>query len=72
MGPDGIHPKVLEELADITAGLLLIIYQRSWETGEVHADWELANITPVYQNGMRGDPRNYRPVRLTSLPGKNY
>ena len=38
MGPDGIHPRVLKELADVTAGPLSIIYQRSWESGEVPAD----------------------------------
>ncbi|KAK4823250.1 hypothetical protein QYF61_000217 [Mycteria americana] len=28
MGPDGIHPTVPKELADVMAGRLLIIYQR--------------------------------------------
>jgi len=71
-GAWGIRPRVLEEAGDVTAGPRSIICQRSWEAGGVPADWELANVTPVYQKGMRGDPRNYRPVRLTSLPGKNY
>ncbi|KAK4811193.1 hypothetical protein QYF61_019824 [Mycteria americana] len=29
MGPDGIHPRVLKELVDVTAAPLSIIYQRS-------------------------------------------
>ncbi|KAK4824798.1 hypothetical protein QYF61_019466 [Mycteria americana] len=70
MGPDGIHPRVLKELADVMAGPLSIIYQRSWESGEVPADWNPANIIPIYKNGMREDPGNYRPVSLTSVPGK--
>jgi len=28
VGPDGIHPRVLKDLADVLAGPLLIIYQR--------------------------------------------
>ncbi|KAK4831610.1 hypothetical protein QYF61_018370 [Mycteria americana] len=36
-GPDGIHPRVLKELVDVMAGPILIIYQRSWESGEVPA-----------------------------------
>ena len=38
MGPDGIHPRVLKELVDVVARPLSIIYQRSWESGEVPAD----------------------------------
>jgi len=38
MGPDGIHPRALKELANVMAGPLLIICQRSWESGEVLAD----------------------------------
>ncbi|KAK4806795.1 hypothetical protein QYF61_005591 [Mycteria americana] len=53
MGPDGIHPRVLKELADIMAGPLSIIYQRSWGSGEVPADWKLANVIPVSKKGMR-------------------
>ncbi|KAK4832343.1 hypothetical protein QYF61_021872 [Mycteria americana] len=56
MGPDGIHPRVLKELADVMAGPLSMIYQRSWESGEVPADWKLANVIPVYKKGMREDP----------------
>ena len=39
-------------------------------TGEVPEDWRLANVTPIYKKGCREDPGNYRPVSLTSVPGK--
>uniref|UniRef100_A0A493T865 Reverse transcriptase domain-containing protein n=1 Tax=Anas platyrhynchos platyrhynchos TaxID=8840 RepID=A0A493T865_ANAPP len=70
MGPDGIHPRVLRELAEELAKPLSIIYQQSWLSGEVPADWRLANVTPIYKKGWRADPGNYRPVSLTSVPGK--
>ena len=70
MGPDGINPRVLMELVDVMAGPLLIIYQRSWESGEVPADWKLATAIPVYRKGVREDSENYRPLSLTSVPGK--
>ncbi|KAF1512578.1 hypothetical protein FQV20_0000633, partial [Eudyptula albosignata] len=70
MGPDGIHPRVLRELAEELAKPLSIIYQQSWLTGEVPDDWRLANVTPIYRKGRKEDPGNYRPVSLTSVPGK--
>ena len=70
MGPDGIHPRVLRELAEELAKLLSIIYQQSWLSGEVPVDWQLANVTPIYKKGRRADLGNYRPVSLTSVPGK--
>jgi len=59
MGPDEIHPRVQKELADVRAGPLLIIYQRSWESGEVPADWKLAKIISIYKMGVQEEPGNY-------------
>ncbi|KAK4818253.1 hypothetical protein QYF61_009428 [Mycteria americana] len=70
MGPDEIHPRVLKELAEELTKPLSIIYQQSWLTGEVPADWRLANVTPIFKKGQKEDPGNYRPVSLTSVLGK--
>ncbi|KGL88429.1 hypothetical protein N301_14627, partial [Charadrius vociferus] len=70
MGPDGMHPRVLRELGEVIAGPLSIIFERSWRTGEVPEDWRIANVTPVFKKGRKDDPGNYRPVSLTSIPGK--
>ncbi|RMC21521.1 hypothetical protein DUI87_02387 [Hirundo rustica rustica] len=70
MGPDGIHPRVMRELADELAKPLCIIYHQSWLTGEVPDDWKLANVTPIHKKGGREDPGSYRPVSQTSVPGK--
>ncbi|KAK4810275.1 LOW QUALITY PROTEIN: hypothetical protein QYF61_015305 [Mycteria americana] len=65
-GPDGIHLRVLRELAEELAKPLSLIYQQSWLTGEVPDNWRLANVMPIYKK----DLENYRPVSLTSVPGK--
>ena len=70
MEPDGIHPRILRELAEVLAKPLSIIYQQSWSTGEMPDDWKLVNVTPLYRKGQKEDPGNYRPVSLTSVPGK--
>ncbi|KFQ86188.1 hypothetical protein N337_01360, partial [Phoenicopterus ruber ruber] len=70
MGLGGIHPRVLRELAAVLTKPLSVIYQQSWLTREVPVDWRLANVTPIYKKGHKEDPGNYRPVSLTSVPGK--
>ncbi|CAM5108613.1 unnamed protein product [Natator depressus] len=70
MGLNALHPKVLKELADVIAEPLAIIFENSWRSGEVPDDWKKANVVPIFKKGKKEDPGNYRPVSLTSVPGK--
>lgn len=59
----------MNALAHFIVGSLSIIFQRSWESGEVPVNWKLANV-PVFKKGRKEDPGNYRPFSLSLVPGK--
>ena len=69
-GPDGITPRVLQELVNEVAEPLGLIFQKSLAEGAVPDDWRTANVTPIFKKGSKSSPSNYRPVSLTSVPGK--
>ncbi|KAJ7417181.1 RNA-directed DNA polymerase from mobile element jockey-like protein [Willisornis vidua] len=70
MGPDVIHPRILKEVADVLTQALSMIFEQSWESREVPADWKLVNVVPTFKKGKKEDLGNYWPVSLTSVPGK--
>ena len=55
MGPDGVHPSVLKELAEVGAEPLSVISEKSWLSGEIPGDWKKGHVTPTYEKGNKED-----------------
>ena len=69
-GPDGIHPRVLKEIATSIAPALTILYNNTLKHHDVPSDWRTAIITALFKKGDKSDPGNYRPVSLTCIACK--
>jgi len=50
--------------------LYIIIFERSWQSGEALSDWKKGNIVHIFEQGGNKDPGNYQPLSLSSVPGK--
>lgn len=67
-GPDGIASIVLNELKEVLALPLSLLFQISLETGELPALWKQSTVTPVFKSGDPTNAKNYRPISLTCAP----
>ena len=66
-GPDGIHPRLLRECADVLAEPLAALFQQSLDSGRVPSQWKRSVVSPIFKKGVRSLASNYRPVSLTAI-----
>ena len=69
-GSDQIPARVLKESASELASILASLFQQSFDNGTLLSAWKEANITAIFKKRHSADPKNYRPVSLTSLIAK--
>ena len=69
-GPDCISGRILQNLARELAPVLHFILEQSLNTGDLPAEWTLANVAPIFKKGSKLQAVNYRPVSLTCISCK--
>ena len=57
-------------LAREFAPVLHYIFDQSLNSGDLPADWTLANVAPIFKKGSKLQAVNYRPVSLTCITCK--
>ena len=72
MGPDNINPLMLKSCASQLAYPLHLIFSRAIREGQLPSDWKSSLVIPIFKNGARYDPLNYRPISLTSVCCKTF
>lgn len=66
-GPDGLPPIFLKKCEESLILPLKLIYEKSITSGIVPKNFKIGVITPIHKGGNRCEPKNYRPVTLTSV-----
>ena len=69
-GPDNISGRILKDLQNFTALILIIIFQKSLQIGCILSDWKHANVAPAYKKGEKYNAVNYKPISLTCISCK--
>jgi hypothetical protein len=57
-GADNLLPKFLKEIINEISYPLTIVLSKSFEEGLIPDDWKLANVSPVFKKGSRGQVGN--------------
>ena len=71
-GPDDLTSAAIKHFSKVVSPILTCIMQHSLNTGVVPADWRAAKVIPIYKKGDKSDPKNYRPISITSLVSKTF
>ena len=68
-GPDKLKPLLLQELREEIAPILLVIFERSLQTGKLPADWCTAQVGHIFKKGDKSSAADYvyRPISRAHL-----
>ncbi|VDP33371.1 unnamed protein product [Echinostoma caproni] len=62
VGPDGIHPAIVQPLGDVIVGLIFELFKELLRLGTVPNDWNKATLMAIHNSGSRQVAENNRPL----------
>ncbi len=69
-GIDGVPIRFLKMTIDTSSQILCFIINMSMETKTVPKGWKTCVLTPLFKDGDRTDPCNYRPIAILPAASK--
>jgi len=69
-GPNKIPSRLLKELIHEVTMPITILVNRCIEEGHFPSCFKTGKVIPVFKSGSRKNPKNYRPITITSVVGK--
>ncbi len=69
-GGDEIDPEIWKYASIEVQQGVLHLFNKVWSRGEIPADWKEAIVIPIYNNGDKNVPSNYRGISLLSTEFK--
>ena len=71
IGPDLISPRILKEGKNVLKYPLCKLFNLSLQQGIYPDLWKYANVIPVFKKECPSNIKNYRPISLISIVGKD-
>lgn len=71
-GCDGVVSEVLKNGGEQMIRALHALCRAAWTSGSVPLDWMRGVVVPLFKDGDRRAPGNYRPITLLSIVAKVY
>ena len=69
-GLDRISARLLRECPDLIADSLCLIFNHSINSGVFPDEWKCSKVIPLFKQGERHDPNNYRPISIIPVVAK--
>ena len=69
-GIDTLDPPVYKSFSEPLINHLTMLYNQVLSSGEYPSTWSVGKIKPIFKNGSKSDPNNYRAISLLNVMAK--